>query len=289
MTCILAPMRIFALLLVGGALLAGGLPLGAATAPSTSTRDYAILGISSVVLGGGVVGGVQVEGGDVGANSKSGEVQLGPRSRIDGSVVADTIKIGRSAQTGDMFCAKLDRSSSSTPACLAAPTSLPLVDVLPTVQADPGTERITLGRLDVRNGLEAGRYGVVRVGGRAHLGLAGGEYDFRYLRIGRRSELVCEGTAAHTCLIRVKDRMVLGERGTITGNPPLDARSIRIEVAGNGPIAAFWSFRRSAINANIYAPNGHILLGGGGRYEGAFIGDTVEVLGRAHVIAANGF
>jgi hypothetical protein len=282
-------MRILRWWLVGGALLAGSLPLSGATAPSGSPGDYAILGVSSVILGGGVVGGVQVEGGDVGANAKSGSVKLGPRSRVDGNVAAATIKIGRSAQTGDMFCENLDRTSRSTPACVAAPVDLPLVDVLPTVQADPGTERIQLGRLDERNGLPAGRYGVVRVGGRGHLGLAGGEYDFRYLRIGRRGALLCEGTAAPTCVIRVKDRMVLGEHGTIGANAPLDARSIRIEVAGNGPMAAFWSFRRSTISANIYAPNGHILLGGGGRYEGAFIGDSVEVLGRARVIAANGF
>jgi hypothetical protein len=172
---------------------------------------------------------------------------------------------------------------------VAAPPTLPLVAVLPTVQADPGTDRIELGRLDVQNGLAAGRYGVVRVGGRAHLGLAGGEYDFRYLRIGRRGELVCEGTAAPTCLIRVKDRMVLGEHGVIAANAPLDARSIRIEIAGHGPMAAFWGFRYATIGANIYAPNGHILLGGAGRYEGAFIADSVEVLTRAHVVTANAF
>jgi hypothetical protein len=204
-------------------------------------------------------------------------------------VAADTIVVGRSVRAGDLFCAKLDRFSNAAPACEAPPPDLPLVDVLPTVQADPGRDRIQLGRFGVQNGLVAGRYGVVRVGSRGHLGLAGGEYDFRYVRIGRRAELVCEGTAAPTCVIRVKDRMVLGERGTISGAPPLDARAIRIEVAGNGPIAAFWAFRYSTIGANIYAPNGHVLLGGAGRYEGAFIADSVEVLTRARVIAANGF
>ena len=281
---ILAPMRNL-LWWVGGPLLVAAFPVWVAAVPSGSAADYAILGISSVLLGGGV----DVQGGDVGANGKSGSVRMRGRAQVEGTVAADTIQVGRSAHAGALFCAKLDRLSSTAQACEAAPPTLPLVAVLPTVQADPGTERIDLGRSDVQNGLAAGRYGMVRIGARAHLGLAGGEYDFRFVKIGRRGELVCEGTAAPTCLIRVKDRMAVGERGVISANAPLDARAIRIEIAGHGPIVAFGAVQKAQIAANIYAPNGHIFLGGGGRYEGAFIADSVEVLTRARIITATAF
>lgn len=267
---------------VGAVLLVGASPVVAK--PSSSLRDYAILGLQSVALGASV----RVEGGAVGVNSKSGAVVLAARARVDGTVAADTIRFGRSAQAGDLFCATFDRVYRTSASC-QPPPALPLVDVLPVVQADPGTEDVRLGRLDTRNSLPAGRYGVVRVGDKGHLGLAGGEYDFRYLRIGRRGELLCEGSAAPTCLIRVKERMVLGEHGTISASPPLDARAMRIEIAGRGPIAAFRAYRRSVVDATIYAPNGHILLGMSGRYQGAFIGDSVDVLGRSRVVAASAF
>jgi len=70
----------------------------AAQQPAPTPGAYAVLGLDDVTI----AGGARVAGGSVGANR--GTVRLGPAARIDGSVVADTIRVAAGARTGDMFC-----------------------------------------------------------------------------------------------------------------------------------------------------------------------------------------
>jgi hypothetical protein len=207
--------------------------------------------------------------------------------QVAGTVAADTIHFGRNVHVDDMFCTTFDPMFRASASCAPLPP-LPLIAELPTVQVAPGNDNILLSHLETRNSLPAGSYGVVRVGPRGHLGLAGGEYDFRSLRMWRGAQLECEGSAVSTCLIRVKERAVMGESATITATPPLDAQAIRFEIAGHGPMAAFRAYRRSTIDATIYAPNGAIVLGISGRYRGAFVGDEVEVWGKARITGLSG-
>lgn len=261
----------------------------AQTAPSSSAHDYAILAVRDVRLGSRV----EVQGGGVGVNAKSGSISLAGRARVEGIVAADTIRLGRGARVedGNLFCTRLAPREPTSATCPSTPLDLPLVDPLPcSAQADPGSEAVRLPRLGSQT-LVAGAYGAVRVGGRARLSLAGGEYHFRSLWVGRRGELVCEGPP---CVIRVRERVVLREFACLARTCPAtgaaaDAAAIRLEAAGRGGVAAVRTYLRSTVDANVCAPNGGIVLGMSGRYTGAFIGGSVDVFPRARITAASAF
>lgn len=275
--------------MASGLLVLGAVGVRAQTAPSNLAHDYAILAVRDVRLGGKV----QVEGGGVGVNAKSGTLTLAGRARVDGPVAADTIRLGKGARVedGSLFCTTLAPREVTSATCPSTPLELPLVDPLPcSAQASPGNEAVRLPRLGSQT-LVAGAYGVVRVGGRARLSLAGGDYDFRSLWIGRKAEVVCEGPP---CVIRVRENVVVREFACLAKSCPstsstADASAIRLEVAARGGVAAVRTYLRSDVQANVCAPNGGIVLGMSGRYMGAFIGDSVDVFPRARITGASAF
>jgi hypothetical protein len=212
-------------------------------------------------------------------------VTLMARARVDGAVAAETIRLGLRAAGAQLFCARLERIRPTPATC--EPATAPLVDAatLPIVQVDPGRDDVRLPRLATQGPLAPGAYGIVRIGERSELTLAGGEYHVRSLWVGNRGRLLCQAA----CLIRVGADVVLRDRVEVGAVPPLDARAVRIEVRGGRGRAAFRVYRGATLNANVYAPNGGIVLGMNGRYTGAFIGKTIFVYPRAQITGANAF
>jgi cytoskeletal protein CcmA (bactofilin family) len=245
----------------------GGLLLGGAhgQAQQHAPAAYAVLGLEDVALRARA----RISGGDVAANR--GAVTLGAGVRVAGAVAADTIRIRRGARAGDLFC----RLIEGTPDVPCGSLTVPIVDVatLSLVQVVPGAAEV---RVPARAGtapLEPGAYGAVEVGARGRLLLAGGSYAVRSITIAAKGRLLC----ASPCRLAVQERVVLASGARVGVAAPLDARALRIDVEASGHGAAVTTRARATISGTVYAPGGNVVLGGAGRYEGAFIGRTVRV------------
>ena len=261
---------------------AGGAARGAGTAPATTPRDYAILGLDSVTIRSGV----DVDPGDVGCNTATGSVTLMSRAHVTSNVAGETLRLGSKANAGAFFCNKLEPSRPTTATC--TPMSTPLVDPasLPTVDVAPGKQDVRVPRLGTMPAVAPGAYGVLRIGEQGEVHLAGGEYDFRTVFLWARARLFCDAA----CTIRVADTVTLRDVAQLGASAPLDATAVRLEIrGGNRTHAALRTYRRATVDATVYAPNGGIVLGQSGRYTGAFIGKSVFVYQRAHITGKSAF
>ena len=269
--------------MVVAAAVAGNAPrVSAVEAPATTASSYAILGLEDVMLRGQV----EVDGGDVGCNAQGGTVTMNASARVIGAVAADEIRLGFRARADRLFCSQLVPIRRTSATC--APATTPLVDpaTLPLVQIDAGKDDVRLPRLATRMALPAGAYGVLRLGQRAQLTLAGGDYAFRSIDLEDRAQLLCESA----CTIGVDEEVLLKDDVQLGAMPPLDAHAVRVNVHGGlRSQAAFRAYRRSIVGATVYAPNGGIVLGINGRYSGAFIGKTILVYQHAQITAASDF
>ncbi len=243
-----------------------------ASSPSTDPFSYAVFGLADV----SVAGGVRVAAGDVGVNL--GALTLGPRAHVAGLVAADEITAAGKSRAGGFFCNAIDGRSAAQ----CQPVTVPLVSsgTLTLVQVLPGAISVDVGRHGPAAPLDPGDYGSVHVESRAKLVLAGGPdpYNIRDLKIGPRGRLVC----ATACRIAVRDDVVVAGGVHVEGTK---GASVRIDVGAASGGTAFRAGPRARVSAVVYSPSGSIVLSGGGRYVGAFVGNSVRVGPRARVRA----
>jgi len=257
-----------------GMLLAGPVGVGADVTPSSAPGAYAVLGFKSVTLRSLV----HVDVGDVGCDGKGGTITLMSRAHVTGVVAAESVRLGRNTSVGQLFCTtQLDASAST---CQAI--TVPLVNSaeLPTFNPNPGQQAIRVQPGASMRAVAAGAYADVIVGDRGQLTLLGGEYQVRSISLGKRAHLTCQAA----CHIVVAERVLMKEFSEIGA---LDPRTVEVDVRGGGQRAAFRAFRRSVVNATVFAPNGDVVLGESGRYTGAFIGNTVFVFQKAQIVGAS--
>lgn len=260
-------------LLVSAAVLAYAATGGAASLP-TNPFHFAIFAIDGVELGQSA----QVDRGDVGVNNESGQVMLRARARVAGNIAAGTVVMGRNARAnGDLFCTT---GPVGTPGCQAL--TLPLVDasLLPVVNVEPGAQDVKLGPR-LASTLAAGKYRKVKIGTKSQLKLAAGTYTFQSLRIGKGAALLCQGA----CTIGVDQPVYIEQSGILSTTDPADASKVRINIEFGSPNrAAFFATQKSRVDATVYAPVGIIRLGTNGRFSGAFVAKSVELMQRARVV-----
>lgn len=258
-----------------GLLLAGAVGVGADVTPSSAPGSYAVLGFKSVTLRSLV----RVDGGDVGCDGSNGTISLMSRASVNGVVAAEQVRLGRKASVGQLFCTtQLDATSTT-----CQPMSVPLINMaeLPTFTANPGQGAIRVLPRSSMGPVAAAAYQDVVVGDRGSLTLSGGEYQFRSISMGKRAHLTCQ----NACQIIVAQRITMKEFSEFGG---LDARNVEVDIRGRGSRASFRAYRRSTVNATVFAPNGDVVLGESGHYTGAFIGNTVFVFQKAQIVAASG-
>ena len=255
--------------------LASAVNSGAAVAPSSALRDYRILGLDSVTLRKGV----SVDGGDVGCNSSGGILTMMARVRVAGTVAANTVRVGNAAGAVELFCSGLEPLRPTQATC--KPLKAPFISEnrLEDVQVNPGDQRVDVPVGGAIGPLLPGAYGIVRILKGGHLTLVGGDYDLRSVWIGRGGQLVCEAD----CTLRVADRVVLKQGAFLGGESKPAPVQVRLDVASDlGRRASVRVYRRSVVDARVYAPRGGITLGINGSYRGSFIGKTVYVWQGAH-------
>jgi hypothetical protein len=257
--------------MVAVAVLAGVGHAATADAPSTTLADYAVLGLKEVTL----KGRVNVISGDVGCNAPDGSVTLLDKAKVAAAIAANEIRMGRGTSAGALFCTLLDPVGVSNGATTCVPATAPLLDsaALPFVQVSPGTQSQELQKRAVLDPLPPGSYNRLKVGNGAKLVLEGGDYAVRSIELRKRAQLVCNAA----CNISVLERVRIGEGSELGPVLPLDATSVRIDIKGEGPFAAFRALKRSTVTANVYAPGGDVSLGMNGTYTGAFVGERVLV------------
>jgi hypothetical protein len=265
-------------LLVAGLVLAGVTDSRAAAAPSGLLRDYRILGLESVTLRRGV----SVAGGDVGCNGSGGTLSMMARSRVAGMAAANTVRLGTGAGADELFCSGLEPFRPTTATCKPLQTPFVPESRLADVQVNPGDQRIDVPAGAVIGPVPPGPFGVVRILRGGRLTLVGGDYDFRSIWIGRGGQLVCETD----CNLRVAGRVVLKQSAFLGGEQGRNPVQVRLDVASNlGRRASVRVYRRSVMDARVYAPHGGITLGMNGSYRGSFIGRTVYVWHAARIEA----
>ena len=259
------------------ALAASGAPAVArAQAGRPDLGDYAVLGLEGVTLGERV----RIDGGDVGANR--GEARLESRVRVGGAVAATTIRLGRKADAEALFCFILVGRPTFTCTAFQAP----LVDTssLPLVQARPGAMDLELPPRATTAPLPADDYGAVRVGARAQLLLAGGDYNLRRLTLAHRSRLLC----AAPCRLRVQEKVTVGQQAQIGPAASTDGQAVLLEIEGRAGRTGFVTRARAAVTGTVYAPENAIVLGERGKFAGSFAGSTVTVRSHARITGPRG-
>jgi hypothetical protein len=181
------------------------------------------------------------------------------------------------AQADGFFC----HLALGPGAVTCEPLSEPVVDVatLPLVQVIPGAAEVRVPAGGNATPLDPGDYGTARIGARGRLTLAGGDYALRSLLIGPRGRLLC----AAPCRVSVLERVIVRQRALIAATAPYGARDVAIEIEAGGDVPVFAARAPSSVAADVYAPNGDIVLGADGTYEGRFVGRRVRVGARARV------
>jgi hypothetical protein len=274
-------------LLVASILLACADLAGAQSQPAL--RTYAILGIDEVRL----APNVRVQRGAVGATA--GNVRLAGASRVQGAVVAQSVRVARGAHVGRLFCGTVSGGVFG-PGVVGGPTvggsaiaggclqlTVPVVDpaLLAPVAVAPGSGALIVAPRTGSAPVAPGAYGAVVVSRGGLIQLAGGDYQVRSIRLARRARLVC----LDACRIGVGETVTLAARAQLgAAKGQVDASEVRLDVAGSAVAPAFRTGPNAIVAGTVFAPTGGIVLGPGGRYRGAFIGRSVLVRARGRVI-----
>ncbi len=273
------------LVLVTAVVLGGRGPAAAQSQPDLA--GYGVLALDSVRL----APGARVQPGAVGATA--GTVRLSTAAAAPGSVVAESVRLGRRARVGRLFC-RLVSGRGFGPGVVGGPTvggspnsgcralTVPLVDpaLLAPVAVAPGSADLAVPPRSGSEPVGAGAFGAVTVGRGGLLQLAGGAYQVRSIRLARSARLVC----LDDCRIGVAEGVRLGARAQLGAAAGLiRPNRVRVDIAGATGRFAFWTGRRAIVAATIFAPAGAVVLGADGEYRGAYIGRSVVLQPRSRV------
>ncbi len=268
---------------------------------TTNLSSFSVFATNSVWL----YQGSDVNSGNIGVVDSSPGPWLDSQSEVsvginvyvaDGiSVYGDSIKVKTGASAFDVSYNELTnngtiRGSEQTPLVLPLDVTMP-----PFPTPAPGTEDhdIPLGGSLT---LAPGSYGEIMVRKNATLTLTGGTYHFENLDLGDLNAKVLFQTP--TDLI-INNRLGPGKSAVIGPEvgSGISANDIRIYVNGiNGGTGNLGATPKAAqigetntLQANIYAPNGTVLIKQGTVAEGAFIGKDVKIGQNVQVTINSGF
>ncbi len=258
-------------------------------------QDVAVLGSNSVYLKNGAT----VTSGDVVANDASAgptlvtghEIGMDPFSSTPAgyAVEGDSVRIKKKATAGgDVAFNDLD-DKGTIAGVQITPLALPVFSLLPPFfTGTPGGTAVSVPD-DGFATLPAGAYGAVTVGENATLAFEGGTYDVASITAGDGASLLFEAASD----VRVEGRFTTGQGATVgpDAGSGVAAHDVVFYVAGiNGtdgaidstPLAAVIG-HDNAVAANVYAPNGTVMIGHGSDATGAFLGRDVLLDVRARV------
>jgi hypothetical protein len=275
-------------LVVPALLLALASVAGAQSQSQPDLRGFAILGFDQVRLGPNV----RVPRGAVGATN--GNVRLAVSARVQGAVVAPSVRVARGVRVGRLFCGTVSggpfgRGVVGGPTVGGAPASsgclqltTPVVDpaLLASVPVAPGTGDLKIPARTASAPVAPGSYGAIVVRQGALLELAGGAYQVRSIRLAGAARMVC----LDECRIGVAETVRLAASAQLgAAKGMVDAREVRLDVAGSPVAPAFRTGPNAIVAGTVFSPAGSVVLGPGTQFRGAVIGRTVLVGARSRV------
>ena len=251
--------------------------------------EVAVLATNSIDIGraSSVQGGVAVNEASPGPTLRPGfELGIGRGTTIAGDIAADSIVLDRGAAVGAVSYNTLSNDNAST-GPLDTPLPLPVFTLLPQFQTAalrPESVDVFVATGQTVN-LPAGDYDDIQIASGGTLALGGGTYNVRSLVIsggqgscGQPCRVV---TFADNLDLRIAERLDLGSFGSFgpTAASGLTASQAIVYVGGvDGPdgLPRAVSFGRgSTLDANVYAPNGTIVLEQDTTANGTLIGRDV--------------
>jgi hypothetical protein len=276
-------------------------------------EKYSVFATNSVLIHNKAV----IKSGSVGApNPSSGpwlsagvEVDIAQNVMVeDGNkIIGDSVAISSSASVFDIYYNSLSDAGGEISGALCSPLdNLPETceaiawdwtpPGLPSIDPDGNKKNnfvVPAGEVKILPGEDDKRdYYDVVLESNSVLKLSRGEYHFMNLDIGSDSSVICEAP----CDIRIQERLYPGTKAYIGPGAGGFSRDVVIYVAGvNGrsgglnenPKAADIG-QGSIVNANIYAPNGTLLIEEGCTMKGAFVAKDV-VVGQKTVVDLDSF
>ena len=267
-----------------------------------AANDFVVLGEEGIW----VREGSTVVSGDVGANVASDgpwlasdqEVTVGENVIVQdptSAVKGDTMRLKSGSQLQDVSVNTL-RGPGLIQGTLTTPVTLPLVSAMPPIPpVTPGSVDHNIPN-DGTLSLDAGNYGLLKVGKRAVVTLTGGEYHFREWDLRADAKVY----AAAAVVIRVAEHLEtrsgaeVGPEPTATNLTAADVQITGLGINGTtGAIDATPEAVRigmdSTIRANIYAPNGLLRIRDNGIATGAFVGKWVRMGNGGTITLEGGF
>ena len=267
----------------------------AASATLSGVPGAAVLATNSAHIAKNttVTGNMVVNDAAAGATLKPGfELVLDRDSDVVGAIAADSLRLDPGAAVTEDASYNNIQNQGSVGGALNTPLALPVFALLPTFHTaspHPGAPDVTVasGQTVV---LPAGEYDFLDVAADGRLVLSGGVYDVTGIRLGAAggcnfpcAELGFSGPAD----VRVAERLDAGSFSRIgpESGSGVDASEIIFYIAGiNGTTGALGATppasnigRGSTLQANLYVPNGSVLIGRDSTLAGALLGRDVDI------------
>jgi hypothetical protein len=248
-------------------LLASSASAPAQESPPDDPAAYALFAGEEVRLGSRV----RVYG-RVGAN---GSVRVGRRDTVDGLVASPTIELGRSADTGPLFCVMVVGGSNP---CLPVTSPVIAPGELGVGLVVPGTEDVEVPRRAHRAPLEAGAYRRLEVGRGSELLLLGGDYLFERVSLAPKAVLRCAGN----CRLAIRRKLRMAKRASVERVSDAAETVIRLDVTGHRARTGARLGKRAAIEGILWAPTTEVEIGKKARVA-SVMGAEVRVGSRARI------
>lgn len=257
---------------------------------NVETLNVVVLGQVGVKLDQRVTvhsGAVVVNSASEGPFLDSSGVELSIGQQVtfqgDSSAYADSVKVNQRSVIPSLHYNHLVEGQQVTINQRVTPLALPMVELPPFLSSSPSGNHVTVAQAKSLT-LAAGSYGDFKVNQRATVIFTGGEYHFASWDVGQQVNLYFAAPSE----VRIAGRLAVGQRSVVAPQPgaaDLSAHDIVIYVAGlNGNNGGLSGSPKTAqigqqveLQANIYAPNGTVLLNQRTNVRGAVIGHWVEI------------
>ena len=201
-------------------------------------------------------------------------------------VVADSIQVSNGAVVGGKAFFNTLSNSGTISGTQHTPLALPVFNPLPPFKsAPPGTVDVT-----VPNGTEqtlaAGNYRDITVQQNATLRIDQGVTNVRSITVSNAGKLLFLNLASGRTEVRVAEQMTIGNNFVVgpVDSDPLKAGKIVFYVASaSTTTVAVDTGNGGTLFANVYAPNGTLILDNNTNAVGAFLAKNVDVQNGTHV------
>ncbi len=245
-----------------------------------TASSYVLLATETIRLGANS----EVKSGNIGANGIGDHritISIGPNAKVSAcsKIKGNYIWLKINSQVSDVYYNQIRKSPNvEIQGEEHTPLNLPVASLPYFPSFTPGTTNIVVAAGQTYY-LDSGDYGYILVMSGAKLVFTGGIYNLKSLVAQADTELSFNAPSE----VRVAEEMTIGsiwgadsKVGPEVGSG-IDASDIVFYVSGNDGFAKAVEGANAEIEANIYAPNGTVLLKMNVDATGAFIGKNIMV------------